>query len=77
MSKSDRFIFSKHSIYLLLKLKRGVFMDQVRDANVYDDAQKLVYQFEKKYPFIAMRLNKDQLLTAAVMSIFTKKDEKS
>lgn len=52
-------------------------MDQVRDANVYDDAQKLVYQFEKKYPFIAMRLNKDQLLTAVVMSIFTKKDEKS
>lgn len=52
-------------------------MDQVRDMNVYDDAQKLVYQFEKKYPFIAMRLNKDQLLSAAVMSIFMKKDEKA
>ena len=52
-------------------------MEEAREASVYDDAQKLVYQFEKKHPFIAMRLNKDQLLTAALMSLFTKNDEKS
>ncbi|MFH1432279.1 MAG: hypothetical protein ABIG84_03610 [archaeon] len=43
--------------------------------NVYDKAQHIVNEFERKYPAIAMRLNKDQLLTAALMSAFTKTAE--
>lgn len=49
-------------------LKRG---DIMKEKNVYDVAQRLVCAFEKKYPTIAVRMNKDQLMAAALMSTFT------
>ncbi len=44
----------------------------MKQEKMYDNAQKLVNDFSKKYPSIATQLNRDQLLTAALMSTFTK-----
>lgn len=44
----------------------------MRQEKMYDNAQKMVNDFSKKYPSIAMRLNSEQLLTAALMSTFAK-----
>lgn len=49
----------------------------MKGQNVYDNAQKLVNEFERKYPAIAVQLNKEQLLTAALMSTFTKMSQNS
>ena len=49
-------------------LKRG---DSMKEKNVYDLAQRLVCDFEKRYPTIAVRMNKEQLMAAALMSTFT------
>ncbi|NOR84919.1 hypothetical protein GQ473_02280 [archaeon] len=43
----------------------------MKERNVYDLAQRLVCDFERKYPTIAVRMNKDQLMAAALMSTFT------
>jgi len=44
----------------------------MKQEKMYDNAQKLANDFSKKYPSIAIRLNSEQLLTAALMSTFTK-----
>ena len=50
-------------------LKRG---DLMKEKNVYDVAQRLVFDFEKKYPSLVVRMNKEQLMAAALMTTFTK-----
>lgn len=44
----------------------------MKEKIVYDLAQRLVFDFEKKYPSLAVRMNKEQLMAAALMTTFTK-----
>ncbi len=44
----------------------------MEQEKMYDNAQKLVNDFSRKYPSIAVQLNRNQLMTAALMSAFTK-----